>query len=138
MALATGSTEHACPGMATSSKFPREPAAAIAYSLGCMAAHYGCLLQRGNLLPPVLPVNVRPGHLCPLRHRRCRDVAGLPALWLAWLVAPPGAPVDRCRADTHHHEQPVLGSVAYSCDRHCLHCRGCSPVCGPSASVVEV
>jgi 4-amino-4-deoxy-L-arabinose transferase-like glycosyltransferase len=53
------------------------------------------LLQRSNLLPPVLPVNLRPGHLRPLRHRRGGDVAGLPALGLARLATSSSASTDR-------------------------------------------
>ena len=78
MALTDGATGNARSGLAASPALPGGPAAAIADLMGHLAADHGRLLQCGELLPPILPVNVRSGHLRPLRHRCRRDVAGLP------------------------------------------------------------
>ena len=51
--------------------------------MGYLAVDDGCLLQCGQVFSPILPVNVRPGHMRFLWYRSRRDVAGLQAPRLA-------------------------------------------------------
>ena len=86
MAIADSTPWNACAGMATPTATSRGPTAAIADFVGYLAVDDGCLLQCGQFLSPILPVNVCPGHMRSLWYRSRRDVAGLQALRLARLA----------------------------------------------------